>query len=371
MIEAGAKNLGFFLFGISEISPAPQFSVFQDWIANNHHAGMSYLSRDDTLRKRVNPELLFPGAKRIISLAYPYLPAHLSENSIPKNHGRVAAYAWGKDYHQVLPALLEQLVENLTHLEPGSHFKVFTDSAPILERGYAARAGLGWIGKNSCLINPEHGSYFLLAEILTDLELPVSILPVSDHCGSCRRCLDACPTGCILPDRTIDSNRCISYLTIENRGLIAEDLQEKVGNWIFGCDICQMVCPWNQRFALPVNNSLQAEIPNSWVNLAAELSNTSDDFLTRFSNRPQARVKISGWLRNCIVAAGNSRSPDLLMPLAEILMKNPIVMLRSQAAMALGKFAPEDTFSVFEHALQMENDESVRQILLTLLGMSG
>ncbi len=247
IIKAEAKNLGFSLVGITTPDTPDHFSVFESWLSAGYQAGMKYLSREDTIAKRYQPKELMAECKSIICLALPYPNANSLVVNDNKPTGRIAAYAWLPDYHHTIPILINELMIRIeNNLGRKIRYRSFTDSAPILERDIAQRAGLGWIGKNSCLIHPEQGSYFLLAEIFTDIELEIDQPFLADRCGSCTRCLEACPTHCILPDRTIDANRCISYLTIENKGPIPHDLRKYTGNWVFGCDICQMVCPWNR-----------------------------------------------------------------------------------------------------------------------------
>jgi len=369
ILKAEAGALGFFLCGVSNISPSKHFSVFKHWIAENLHAKMSYLARPDTLAKRADPRLLMPDARTLISLAFPYFPAHQQPDApSPGAHGRVAAYAWGLDYHDILPGLIQQLVDRLSFSKMGVQYKIFTDSAPILERGYAAQAGLGWIGKNSCLIHPKLGSYFLLAEILTDLELQTENQPIQDHCGTCQRCIQACPTGCIRPDRTLDSSRCISYLTIENKAETPLELQALIGNWVFGCDICQIVCPWNQHFSHSIEDSpLLGDTPLLWVDLAKELSGTSQDFEVEYRVRPISRTHHTGWLRNCIVAAGNLHTLELISPLVSLFQHHPEPMIRIQAAQALARYPISVYCPFLVQALNSESDLQVRQTIQELL----
>ena len=284
--------------------------------------------------------------------------------------GRVAAYAWGVDYHHAVPPLLLQFVERLAqHLGQKFKFKVHTDSSPILEREFAASAGLGWIGKNTCLIHPELGSYFLLAEILTDLELPVNDQIVEDHCGTCQRCIQACPTGCIRSDRTLDAGRCISYMTIENKGEISPDIHPLLGNWVFGCDICQMVCPWNQRFARhPILSPLQQNPSHAWVDLEKELTISELEFISTYEQRPISRTHYSGWLRNCIVAAGNLKSKELIPPLIALLFNNPEPMVRTHAAHAISKYENIQAQSALNQALTQESNPQVRTTIQSLIG---
>jgi len=225
--------------------------------------------------------------------------------------GRVAAYAWGRDYHLILPERLEALasfIENLVGY-PVPH-RAYTDTGPILERDLAQQAGLGWIGKNTCLIHPRLGSYFLLAELLLGLELEPDPPFAADRCGSCTRCIEACPTGAILPDRTLDTRRCIAYLTIELKGAIPEELRPSLGNWVFGCDICQMVCPWN-RFASPEGDPAFAPRPGvRRPDLLTELALTPPEFNRKFKDSPIQRAKRRGYLRNVAVALGNLRAQN-------------------------------------------------------------
>jgi len=242
-------------------------------------------------------------------LAAPYADPKTAEASDePGSTGRVAAYAWGDDYHNVFLPRLQELVafieEQAGRPVPN---RCYTDTGPVLERDLAQRAGLGWIGKNTCLINPKHGSYFLLAEILLGIELEADTPITTDHCGTCTRCIEACPTECILQDRTIDARRCLSYLTIELKDNIPEEMRPLLGDWVFGCDVCQMVCPWN-RFASEKGDeafSPRPDVPRP--NLIHELELTPEAFNHKFKNSPIKRAKRRGYLRNVAVAVGNSR----------------------------------------------------------------
>ncbi|MFO3797403.1 MAG: tRNA epoxyqueuosine(34) reductase QueG, partial [Anaerolineales bacterium] len=238
-IKKEARRLGFDLAGITTPDPPPHFEAFLRWLEAGRHGEMAYLAMPRSLERRADPRRILPECRSIIVLAMRY-PA--SRPPATPTCGQIASYAWGKDYHLVieerLQALTEFIIAQIGHAVP---YRYYTDTGPLLERDLAQRAGLGWIGKNGCLINPRYGSYFLLAEILLGLELAPDPPFPTDHCGHCTRCIQACPTHCILPDRTIDARRCLSYLTIENKGEIPEELRPQIGNWIFGCDICQEV----------------------------------------------------------------------------------------------------------------------------------
>ena len=247
---------------------------------------------------------------------------------------RVASYALGEDYHNILPARMKELVQFIEEQVGGPvKSRYYTDTGPILERDLAQRAGIGWIGKNTCLINPKQGSYFFISEIFLDLALEPDPPFATDHCGTCTRCITACPTDCILPNRTLDATRCISYLTIELKDDIPIDLREKIGDWVFGCDICQMVCPWN-RFA-PQGDSIFAdkEPPHS---LTDDLSLTPQAFNQRFKRTPVTRAKRRGYLRNVAVALGNTGDMHAL-PVLQNTLNDEEPMVRTHAGWAIEK----------------------------------
>lgn len=284
--------------------------------------------------KRADPRLILPECKSILALAIPYPP--LPSPVFRPPSFRIASYARGADYHDVIPPKLQQIVafieEQVGHKVPNRYY---TDTGPILERDLAARAGLGWIGKNAMLIHPKRGSTFLLAEILLGVELEPDA-PMTDHCGTCTRCIQACPTGCILPNRTIDSRRCISYLTIENKGSVPEDLRPKLGDWVFGCDICQQVCPWN-RFSAPGDSSLEA--PSAELS-SGDLTLSPVEFNRRFKRSPIQRAKRRGLLRNLAVAVGNRKDKEDV-PVLEQAAQDEEALVREHAAWALRQLQEE------------------------------
>ncbi|MBI3240856.1 MAG: tRNA epoxyqueuosine(34) reductase QueG [Chloroflexi bacterium] len=297
-LKARARELGFAFCGITSPDPPPHLDEYEQWLADGLHGEMAYLATGRARQRRADPRLILPTCKSIVVVALPYQRG----NEV----GPIAAYALGDDYHDVIPPRLSQLVDWLEAEvgHPIAH-KIYTDTGPILERELAQRAGLGWIGKNSMLINPKAGSYFLLGEALIDLELPSDPPFTVDHCGTCTRCIEACPTDAILNNRTLDARRCISYLTIELKGAIPEDLGDAMGGWIFGCDICQAVCPWNVRFAdsLPPEPALAPRRPPP--TLIEELSLSPEQFNAKFKGSPIKRTKRRGYLRNVAVALGN------------------------------------------------------------------
>ncbi len=368
-LQAEADSLGFFLLGTTNLAPLEHFSSYQDWLARGLHADMNYLARPDAVEKRAQPQGILPEARNLITLGIPYPAAFSAPEKPGPSFGRVAAYAWGEDYHLVIPPLLEKLIATLE--KKVGHtitWRGYTDSGPILEREMAHRAGLGWFGKNSCLIHPLRGSFFLLAEIFIDIDLPTSQTLVTDHCGTCRRCIEACPAGCILPDRTVDARRCISYHTIENRTGIPPEIQPLLGDWVFGCDVCQMVCPWNLRFARNIQTSpLSVRLENAWVDLATEILMTPDEFKQRYATRPLSRPKYAGWLRNCLVAAGNSASDELIAPLANVLHESPFPILRLTAAHSLNRLGGRQTRHHLLNAVSLEPVEEVKGEIKRLL----
>src|SRR5690554_1406248 len=238
-IKQYALSLGFDACGICRARDSGEEARYMRWLSENCQAGMGYLERN--VEKRLDPRELVEGAKSIISVALNYYPPHKQRGGVP----RFAYYAYGKDYHEVMWDKLNRLFSFIQERYPGTTGRCFSDTAPVLERFWAAQAGIGFVGKNTLLIIPGKGSFFFLGELIIDLELDYDS-PISENCGSCTRCLDACPTNAIEEPFLINSNKCISYQTIENRGEISPEISPKLKNYVFGCDICQKVCPWNR-----------------------------------------------------------------------------------------------------------------------------
>ena len=337
-IKDKARQLGFILAGVTTPEPPPHYSTFENWLAQGQHGTMDYLAKERSRARRANPGAILPECKSILVLATPYpspsgrgVSEGQGEGEIT---GNIASYAWGADYHDVLPARMQELVQFIEE-QIGVPVKNrwYTDTGPILERDLAQRAGIGWIGKNTCLINPKQGSYLLLSEILLDLALEPDPPFITDHCGTCRRCIEACPTDCILPNRTIDATRCISYLTIELKDEIPTDLREKVGSWVFGCDVCQMVCPWN-RFTGEGDPAFGDE--NPLHTLTDEMVISTQEFNQRFKQSPVKRAKRRGYLRNVAVALGNTGDMHAL-PVLQGLANNEQPLVRKHAQWAIEK----------------------------------
>ncbi|MGE5376852.1 MAG: tRNA epoxyqueuosine(34) reductase QueG [Bacteroidota bacterium] len=331
IIKDKARQLGFFLAGVTTPDPPPHLTTFENWLARGHHGTMDYLATDRSRAHRADPRQILPECQSILVLATPYNPP-LPAGDGPGERGQIAAYAQNEDYHDVLPARMKELVQSIEDQvgHPVAN-RWYTDTGPILERDLAQRAGIGWIGRNTCLIHPRHGSYFLLSEIFLDLPLEPDPPFTTDHCGSCRRCIEACPTDCILPDRTLDARRCISYLTIELKDEIPTEMRDKIGGWVFGCDICQQVCPWN-RFAGEGDPSFEKKKPLPI--LTEELALTPQAFNQRFKRSPVKRAKRRGYLRNVAVALGNTGDKDVLPALQNAINdEEPLVREHAQWAM--------------------------------------
>lgn len=300
LIKAEAIRLGFSFCGFTDAAPPQEFWRFESWLKKGYQAGMKYLDSERHRDSRREPSHLFPDVKTILCLGWPFL-LRRPDSANDGCHAWLAAYTGNEDYHQQIMDPMEKLISYIKKQTDGKiHAKGFTDSAPILEREMAVRAGLGWIGKNSCLLSPIHGSSFLLAEIFLDLVIEPDAQFEHEHCGNCRRCIEACPTRCIQADRTIDSSRCIAYLTIENKGAISPTLAEKFGPWFFGCDLCQMVCPWNHKNLSDLEISSLAK-----EDLLEILRFNEDDFSTRFKHSALSRAKLFGLQRNALIWLGN------------------------------------------------------------------
>lgn len=303
-IKREARALGFAGVGIASASPLPAHQrAFRRYLAEGRHGGMAYLAQEP--ERREDPTRLLPGARSIISLALCYYQGdHGAPPSQPA--GRIARYAWGQDYHATVERRLNQLKAFILERVPHAAIRCAVDHAPFLERAYAQEAGLGFIGKHTLLITPEHGSWVLLAELVTDLELDTDQPGVS-QCGSCTLCLDACPTGALEPFR-LDASRCLAYLTIEHKGDPPGELREALGDWVFGCDVCQEVCPYNREVAA---TSRDPELDRAtgigpWLSLEEAVAPGSHGaFDRRFSNSALRRAGLKGLRRNARVVEGN------------------------------------------------------------------
>lgn len=300
-LKERARALGFDPVGIATLGPVESYAAFERWIANGYEGEMAYLPRAGD--KRADTRRPFEGVRSAIVVALDY--------GGRQRDGTVARYARGADYHDIMLARLDELHRWL-EAETGKPIrgKAYVDTGPILERDLAQRAGLGWIGKNTMLINPKRGSFFFLGSLLVDLDLAADSPFEADHCGSCTRCLDACPTDAFVEPRVMDARRCISYLTIEHRSDIAPDLQPLIGEHLYGCDVCQSVCPWNVRFATelrePAFAANEAVGEKNAATLAREITAMTDaDFATAFRGSPMKRAKLRGLKRNAAVVLAN------------------------------------------------------------------
>jgi epoxyqueuosine reductase len=330
MIKAQAYGLGFDLTGVTTLGPADTAPAFDEWLARGYDGEMGYLAR--TADKRKDSRLPLEGMRSAVVVAMSYGGKEPS--------GPVARYARGDDYHDVIAERLAELHRWIEAQVGGPvNGKPYVDTGPILERDLARRAGLGWFGKNTTLIHPRAGSFFFLASLLLDLELEADSPFTSDHCGSCRRCLDACPTDALREPHVLDSNRCISYLTIELKGEIPEAMRPLIGDLVYGCDVCQEVCPWNEKFATSLREETfrpRAAIAGKDARaLARSLLEMSDeDFRAAFKGSPMKRAKLRGLKRNAAVVLGNIHGTEDIDVLTRALGdREPIV--REHAAWAL------------------------------------
>ncbi|HEV8676137.1 MAG TPA: tRNA epoxyqueuosine(34) reductase QueG [Methylomirabilota bacterium] len=304
-VKATGRRLGFDLVAIGPADPPPRGSLFEAWLDAGYAGTMGYLERGRA--KRLDPRQVLAGARSLIACALNYYqgpqaagPAH------------VARYAWGADYHEVMEPRLSALLTDLVGAAPGTSGRVYVDTGPVLERELAARAGLGWVGKNTMLLHPALGSYFFIGVVLTTAELAFDG-PLPDHCGTCTRCLEACPTGAFVAPYVLDARRCISYLTIEHRGPIPLELRESVGTLAFGCDVCQDVCPWNRRAPLTGERAFGGrDLPT----LAELVTLTDEEYRMRLRDSPLRRARRRGLARNAAVALANAQDPAAVPALA-------------------------------------------------------
>ena len=334
-IQYWARELGFQQVGISDIDVTEHAAHLQHWLEKKYHGDMAWMQQHAALR--AHPEQLQPGTLRVISVRMDYLPDD-DKNLIAKirNDGSayIARYTLGRDYHKLMRKRLAQLAQKIEAHMP-HHHRAFVDSAPVLERAFAQKSGLGWIGKNTMLINSTAGSYFFLGEILTDLPLPVTAPQDTQHCGTCTACLDLCPTQAFIAPYQLDARRCISYLTIENKNSIPEAFRSQIGNRIFGCDDCQAVCPWNkfaqrteQEDFLPRHGLDNAQLVELFLW-------SEEEYLQKTEGSALRRIGYEGWLRNVAVALGNADSTTDIIAALESRRNIPSVLVREHVAWAL------------------------------------
>lgn len=337
LLKTWALEAGFDRAGVASLEEAATGEAFLRWIERGDQAGMGYLAR--RMEARLEPATVIPGARSALCVALQYHPLSKGDGEAGEPDGdlwpRVARYARGRDYHDVMGDRLKILEERILAAFPGTASRRYVDTGPVLERELAARAGLGVAGKNTNLLHPEAGSWFLLGELFLSLDLAPDI-PLADLCGSCTRCLEACPTGALPEPYRLDSNLCISYWTIEHRGPLPPEAREMVGTWVFGCDICQEVCPWNTAPAGAVHPELELPEQRADLDLIQLLLLGRDEYVERFRGSPMKRPKLEGLQRNAAVAMGNRRDPRYVPALTTALAEGtPLV--REHAAWALGR----------------------------------
>lgn len=365
-IRIRANELGFSHFGITTPNNVQHYNVYEEWVSKMKHGQMDYLAKPYSRIKRKNPVSLLKGCKSILVVGLPNEHITFLTTTSTKKYGRIASFATGQDYHTRLTEKIIMLRDYL-HNDLNLHFnsKICVDSSPVLEKGLAQQAGLGWIGRNSLLISPSTGSYFNLGELLLDIDLNSSNSFSSDLCKDCHLCIDACPTGCINSNRTINASQCISYLTIEHKGSIERSLRNTIGNWVFGCDICQQVCPYNKDFLKTINGDPADQI--GFLDLNKEVILTESEFLSKYKASPIIRIGYTGFLRNLIIALGNLQLSDSIPILGDFLLKSQYPLLRIMSAWALGRILIQPSRNILENAIEKETDSDVRrEILLSL-----
>jgi epoxyqueuosine reductase len=288
-----AKAVGFDLVGFAKADPLRKESgLLQEWLGKNYQAGMDYMNKNSD--KREDVKNILPEAKSVISLGLNYYTPDSYSND--KANGKISRYAWGKDYHLIIWAMLDELEEEVKKVDPKIESISYVDTGPVMDKAWAVRAGIGWLGKHTNVINREIGSWFFIANIITNYEFEYSE-PIPDFCGTCTACIDACPTKAIVQEYVVDANKCISYLTIENKQDIPGEFKGKFDNWLFGCDICQDVCPWNQKF--PAGTFIKDFHPrNKELRLDEVAEMNEEEFKEKFQISPIKRAKLRGLQRN-------------------------------------------------------------------------
>jgi epoxyqueuosine reductase len=334
-IRGWARELGFAQLGVSDIDLSEHEDHLQRWLAAGNQGEMQWMAAHGNKRSR--PEELVPGTCRVLSLRMDYLPDGADPISVLEDPERayIARYTLGRDYHKLLRKRLARLARRIEEKLGGGHYRAFVDSAPVLERALAERAGLGWIAKNTMLINQDAGSWFFLGEIYTDLPLPPDPPQSSKHCGSCRACLDICPTDAFTGPFELDARRCISYLTIEHKGSIDPELRPLMGNRIFGCDDCQLVCPWNKFAQTTAEEDFQPRHDLDDVGLIELFNWDESTWATRTEGSALRRIGFERWLRNLAIALGNAPASEAVHNALRSRADHPSELVREHVAWAL------------------------------------
>ena len=361
-IKEKARALGFEAVGIAPVSSTPE-DRFNTWLARQHHGQMAYLERN--AEKRLDPKKVLDEARSILSVALNYFHPYQLPYEQP-TLGVISRYASGADYHQVMKKKLQELLAFVQRLEPEVRGKIYVDTGPVLDKHWAALSGIGWLGKHTNVLARRLGSWFFIGEILLDVELEYDP-PGRDYCGSCTRCIDACPTGAITEPYVLDSRRCISYLTIELREDIPERWREAMGNLIYGCDVCQDVCPWNRKSPVSVTEEFKPRERNRAPELQELARMTPEDFRERYRGSPIKRAKWRGFMRNVVVAMGNSGDSKMVPDLRRLL-KTDDPMIRRHAAWALGRIGSSEALDAVRERRENELDEETLKVLESVLG---
>jgi epoxyqueuosine reductase len=330
IVKAAVLAEGFDQVGIAAATPGLGADRLVDWIADGRHGEMDYMQRH--LDARRDPNSVLEGVRSVVVGALNYKTK--TTNPLEAGEGRISRYAWGRDYHDVLRTKLQNAAAIIQASAPGENFRAVVDSAPLMERDYASLAGMGWFGKNTLLLNRKLGSFFFLGALLTTADLAADAPFEADHCGSCTKCLDSCPTNAFDGPYRLDPRRCISYLTIEHRGSIDESLAKGMGDWVFGCDVCQDVCPWNRK---PPTANVPEFRPTPGMNpvsLESALTITDAEFRQRFRGTPLFRIKRHRFVRNALIAAVNQKCRELL-PAVRRLADDENQLIRTTAHWAL------------------------------------
>jgi len=358
LIKQEALRIGFHLVGICSVEEGETVPFLETWLKNNFHGEMKYMENP----KRSMPHSVLPSIRTMVVVGLNY---RWPEGTIPEQEGMISKYAWSADYHKILKPMLEELAGFIDQVSSDPSARAYVDTGPIVEKHWAQKAGLGWIGKHTNVLHQQGSSWFFLGIILTGLELEPDA-PAEDHCGTCSQCIEACPTRAIVQPYVLDARLCISYLTIELRDSIPRELRSLIGNRIFGCDDCQDVCPWN-RFAYAGDPRFNPGPEVLAARLRDYLRMTADEFRTRFAQTNVLRAKHRGFLRNCLVAAGNAKNSELRSEIEQHL-KSDDEMIREHAVWALAQFGDAESRDRLQQVRREETSSAVLEELNHWLG---